>query len=67
MNNGHQEDLACSIILKLLASCGASRLLPLLAIVLSSRKSAARPFYLPNAPDHSPSYRIETDPVMDFL
>jgi hypothetical protein len=31
MNNGHQEDLACSIILKLLESRGATRPPPLLA------------------------------------
>jgi hypothetical protein len=67
MNNGHQEDLACSIILKLLESCGATRHPPLLAFVLPSRKSAARPSHRPHVPDHSPSYRIETDPVMDFL
>jgi hypothetical protein len=39
----------------------------LLAFVLSSHKSAARPFYLPNVPDHSPSSRFKTDAVMDFL
>jgi hypothetical protein len=67
MNNGHQEDLACSIILK---TTGISRRYApasLLAFVLSSRKSAARPFHRPHVPIYPSSSRTETDPVMDFL